>query len=62
MKRSELIELKKMVLKEQEKRKRIDQMQNNELIKEYLSIIGMTPKNIKLSNRDILKSILNSFD
>ena len=62
MKRNELIELRELVIKEREKRKRINELLKDELIEEYLRIKGFENEPIDdKDTRDILKQILGDF-
>lgn len=62
MRRNELIELRQKVNDEIDKRNRINQLSENELIKEYLKIKGLEKEQLDSNNiREILKQILNDF-
>lgn len=63
MKKSELIELRKKVCEERERRKRFNELLDEELVKEYLNIIKSNPSRLNEEDtKGILKRILKDFE
>lgn len=62
MKRSELIRFKKMVNAEIDRRERIKDLLENDLVREYLEITKTNPDNIDTNNiSEIIRGILSTF-
>jgi hypothetical protein len=62
MRRNELIRLRELVQEEIDKRKRNNELLENELIKEYLKINNIEPQLLDKDNiREIIKQILSNF-
>lgn len=61
MKRSELIQLRKLVDEETKRRERIQELLRNELVREYLEIAKIKPLDLDNSLNEIINQILSSF-
>ncbi len=63
MQKVELIKLRKLVEKEIKRRKRINELLTNELVKEYIELNNLKVKNLDSNNiREILEQILSSYE
>lgn len=61
MRRNELIELRELVLKERENRKKVNELLEDELVKEYLKAKGIEDEPFNDNLREVIKEIVKDF-